>query len=228
MVLSNGKKGKLTVLYDNRACREDLTTGWGFSCLVETHGLTLLFDTGWDGPALLHNMDCLGVDPARIAVVVISHGHWDHMGGLALFLAANPRVSVYVPRSLSPRLKGEIAARAHALMEVGDAAEIAPGVRTTGELGDTIREQALLLESPRGVVVLTGCAHPGIGRILAAAHEVGDVRGLVGGFHGFRQFELLRPLDVVAPCHCTQHIDRIAELYPDSYVRCCGGVSLEF
>jgi len=68
---------------------------------------------------------------------------------------------------------------------VKDPREIAPGLQSTGDLGDAIHEQALLIDTPRGLVVVTGCAHPGIVSILEKAKAVGkkDIWMVLGGFH---------------------------------------------
>ena len=77
---------KMTILYDNEKCREDLEADWGFACLVEVRGLKILFDTGADGPVLLENMNKLDIDPRTVDEVFISHVHFDHTGGLFDFL----------------------------------------------------------------------------------------------------------------------------------------------
>ena len=87
---------KITIIYDNTAWEPALTPGWGFACLVETAGQALLFDTGAKGDILLGNMELLGIDPLAIDAVFISHGHWDHIGGLADFLHIHP-VPVFLP-----------------------------------------------------------------------------------------------------------------------------------
>ncbi len=77
---------KITIIYDNVVWESTLTPDWGFACLVETTGQTLLFDTGAKGNILLGNMELIGIDPFAIDAVFISHSHWDHIGGLADFL----------------------------------------------------------------------------------------------------------------------------------------------
>jgi len=92
---------RIAVIYDNEALL-NLKSGWGFSCLVENEK-KVLFDTGWDGTILLSNLKALGINPKDIDIVVLSHDHWDHIGGLAQLLDVNPDVDVYVPSSFSKR-----------------------------------------------------------------------------------------------------------------------------
>jgi len=202
---------RLTILYDNEA-KEGLGRGHGFSCFIE--GKTkILVDTGWDGYLLLSNAEKLGVNLKEVDSIFLSHSHWDHIGGLPTILSLNRNVEVFCPTSFSDNLKGEIKARAQ-LREVSKATRIAEGAYTTGELGEDIKEQSLIVEGERGMVVVTGCSHPGLGLILDQSRQFGNVHGIVGGFHGFDQYQVLHGIQLIVPCHCTQHKQEIKELYP--------------
>ena len=87
----------MTIVYDNNRFDPRLRTAWGFSCVVRGLEKTILFDTGGDGRTLLGNMTQLGIEPAEVDIVVLSHIHGDHTGGLERFLEKNPRVIVYSP-----------------------------------------------------------------------------------------------------------------------------------
>ena len=208
----------LTIVYNNEA-EEGFTSGWGFSCLVDTCETKILFDTGWDGCALLHNLKKANISPKEIGKVVLSHQHWDHIGGLSVLLNANPDMEVYVPESFSKRLKDEISKRAR-LIEVSGAVEICQNVYTTGEL-DTgvkgLKEQSLVVYSSRGAYVITGCSHPGLTRIMNAASQFGTVVGIVGGLHGSTEYGLLEGMGLIAACHCTAHKEEIAERFPGAF-----------
>ena len=205
----------LTVLYDDYAYDEELKTGWGFACLVKGLERTLLFDTGGDSAILLSNMNTLGVKPADIDIVVLSHYHRDHTGGLDGFLAENHNVTVFVPIFFPERFKRRVRAQGARVVSVGKACEICRGAQTTGQLGTRIREQALCISTSNGLFVLTGCAHPGIVRVVEAARELGPlgVCGIMGGFHmkGFSEKEVIEivvkvktmGVTVAAPCHCS-------------------------
>jgi 7,8-dihydropterin-6-yl-methyl-4-(beta-D-ribofuranosyl)aminobenzene 5'-phosphate synthase len=216
---------KLTVIYDNKAS-QDLTGSWGFAVLVETNSETLLFDTGWDGLLLLEHMKKLNIDPASIRKLIISHQHWDHIGGLPEILQANPGLEVYIPASFSDNLKKEIEKRA-TLIEIKEPVEISQGIRSTGELGDKVKEQALVLDTGNGCYVLTGCAHPGIATILDTASHYGKVKGIIGGLHNNEEFERLRGMELIAAGHCTAHRKKIKEIFPVGFVEIEVGLRLD-
>jgi 7,8-dihydropterin-6-yl-methyl-4-(beta-D-ribofuranosyl)aminobenzene 5'-phosphate synthase len=216
---------RLTVLYDNDAC-SGFTGSWGFSALIETGKETILFDTGWDGTLLLKHMEKTGIDPACIDKLVLSHQHWDHIGGLPEILRANPEVIVYVPASFSENLKREIKKRAE-LIEVKEATQISDRVWSTGELGDKIKEQSLVLGTEKGFYVLTGCAHPGLDEIMDAALCYGEVKGILGGLHDSDSFERLKGMELIGAGHCTAHKEKIKELFPSKFMETRAGVRLE-
>ncbi len=208
---------KLTIVYDNTVLKDGLREGWGFSCLIEA-GENILFDTGWKGSDLLHNMRALGKDISEVDAVVLSHDHWDHTGGLTCVLN-NADVRVYAPKSFSDHLKGEIGRHAE-LVEVGGPVKVSDNAYSTGELAGeykgVIMEQSLALETKEGVVALTGCSHSGVGQILEAARERGRLYGLVGGLHGFDDYRALDGLKLIVPTHCTQHRLEIREKHPNA------------
>jgi 7,8-dihydropterin-6-yl-methyl-4-(beta-D-ribofuranosyl)aminobenzene 5'-phosphate synthase len=223
----------VTIVYDNNGFDPQLKTEWGFACWVEYGEHTILFDTGGDGPALLGNMDALGLDPQQIDVIVLSHEHGDHTGGLAALLAVNPDVIVMLPGSFSSSLKGVVQGAGAHLVEVDGAVEIVPGVLSTGEMGRSIIEQALVARSPQGLVMVTGCAHPGIVDMVEQALEVGEDHVLLvfGGFHlGNKRRGAIESIvaefrrlgvEQVGPTHCSgdQAREIFSEVYGDGYHR---------
>jgi len=220
--VKRGAEMKLTILYDSEA-EQGLMKGWGFSCLLELESENVLFDTGWDGRMLLFNMKTLGKNPGQIKKIVISHSHWDHMGGLPYLLRKG--VEVYVPQSFSKHLKEEIASRSD-LREVNGAREICEEVWTTGELGERIREQSLIAKTGNGLVVVVGCSHPGVRKIFSAASKFGEIWGVVGGMHGFKDYEVLKDLGLIVPSHCMVSKRKIAELFPEAYVEGKAGLEI--
>jgi len=191
-----------------------MTPDWGFACLVEAHQRKILFDTGAKGDILLANMEKLKIAPSIIDAVFISHAHWDHAGGLETFLRTNP-VSVYIPSSCpEPRYAKEV-------IKVKSALEIDSDIYSTGELSGS--EQSLIIKQEDSVAVITGCSHPGVPKILRAASQFGRVKTLLGGLHGFDEFDLIDDLENICPAHCTQYIDRIKTRYPDKYIEAGAG-----
>ena len=234
------EKLTITIVYDNNEYDQRLETAWGFSCLVERRDLTLLFDTGGDAATLLSNMETLGLDPAEIDTIVLSHIHGDHVGGLRGILAVNKKTTVYLPRSFPASFKEQVKALAH-IVEVHEPMEIAEGIYTTGELGAGIIEQSLVLVTEPGLVVITGCAHPGVVNIVAKAKEITgeEVYLVMGGFHlgGASEatiegiIEDFRELGVqkVAPCHCSGDLARsiFEREYGEDFIRVGVGSRLE-
>ena len=91
---------KITIVYDNEVKQSGLIADWGFSCLIEAQDTPkILFDTGASGSILQHNMNHLQIDPTDIGIVVISHHHWDHTGGLQSIIEAGGEAEFYLPQS---------------------------------------------------------------------------------------------------------------------------------
>jgi 7,8-dihydropterin-6-yl-methyl-4-(beta-D-ribofuranosyl)aminobenzene 5'-phosphate synthase len=215
---------KLQILYDNNSMG-NFKSGWGFSCYIETKDDKILFDTGWNGNILLHNMEVMGLNPYEIKKVVISHSHWDHIGGLNHILTYN-QPEIFIPKSASKNLKNEIK-RYSDVIEIFDKQEISNGVWTTGELGDDIKEQSLIMGTDKGNVILTGCAHPGLENILGKLGDIADIHAVVGGFHD-SNVDILNGIPFIIPCHCTEKIDEIRKNYPESFRECQAGTVFDF
>ncbi len=222
----------ITTIYDNYLWTEGLTTDWGFGALIEINGTTILFDTGGTGSILLDNIDKLGLKPQGVDAVALSHYHGDHTGGLFSFLDKWGAKKLYLPRSFPAAFK-EKAGKYGELVEVGDYAKICDRVYTTGEMGTAIIEQSLIIETSKGIILITGCAHPGIVDIAKKAKELTrqEVYLVLGGFHlgGKSDQELddiisaFRSLGVkkVSPTHCTgeQAIEMFSQAYGENFIR---------
>jgi 7,8-dihydropterin-6-yl-methyl-4-(beta-D-ribofuranosyl)aminobenzene 5'-phosphate synthase len=206
---------RLQVVFNNVPCERGLETSWGFACLVERPDTTLLFDTGDNGDILLSNMERLGRDPEAVRAVVLSHFHWDHTGGLEAFLERNPDVTVYMPASFPDKFQSAVAGLGATVVTVSGPQQLMDRIYSTGEMGAAIREQSLVLDTRDGLVVITGCAHPGVVDIAERAKTEfkKDLYLVMGGFHrGGRPpgeirevIRSLRDLGVrkTAPSHCT-------------------------
>jgi 7,8-dihydropterin-6-yl-methyl-4-(beta-D-ribofuranosyl)aminobenzene 5'-phosphate synthase len=229
---TTGTSLKITIVYDNTLYEPELTAGWGFSALIEYEGHTLLFDTGADGQALLNNMAALHINPRDIEAVVLSHNHNDHTGGLNALLSTGVQPTVYLLPSFPSSLKQPVS-QVTTVIETTPDQVITEGIVTTGEMDGSTPEQAIAIEIEQGVVILTGCAHPGI---VAMIEHIKETSGkpiylVVGGFHlkdkthseiaaivqAFRRLGVER----VGPCHCTgeQAIRAFAEEYGEDFVQ---------
>jgi 7,8-dihydropterin-6-yl-methyl-4-(beta-D-ribofuranosyl)aminobenzene 5'-phosphate synthase len=186
----------ITTLFDSKSSNKDLKTGWGFSCLIQGTEKTILFDIGSDDAII--NMDKLKINPASIDVLVISHDHFDHTNGMFAFSKKIKKAkTIFVPR---------------------DSVKICNNVFTTGEMGTDIKENALIIRTLKGMVVITGCAHPGIVEMVQKAKQMfpqDEVYLVMGGFHLYLFTENstsvrkivndLKKENVrkIAPSHCT-------------------------
>jgi 7,8-dihydropterin-6-yl-methyl-4-(beta-D-ribofuranosyl)aminobenzene 5'-phosphate synthase len=210
---------KITIVYDNCQHKPGLKTGWGFSALIETEQAPpVLFDTGDDGHALLDNMEQLDIVPEHIGTIVISHAHGDHTGGLAAILRVNSQAAIYVPASVGATIPGR------EIVPVSRPVRVSGDIFSTGELKNI--EQSLAVKTSRGILVVTGCSHPGVGAILDAAASYGEIYGIIGGLHGFRDFHRLDGLPLICPCHCTQYKDELAHRFPEQHMECGAGLEL--
>jgi 7,8-dihydropterin-6-yl-methyl-4-(beta-D-ribofuranosyl)aminobenzene 5'-phosphate synthase len=222
----------ITVVYDNNPYDPRLTPAWGFSALVEYHGYTLLFDSGGDGQILLNNMRTLGIDPAQIDSVVLSHAHDDHTAGLTALLDTGIKPGVYLLPSFPASFKRQIQQYTQ-IYEVSSRQSITTDIWTTGEIGAAVPEQALVIQTEQGLVVITGCAHPGIVAMVKQAQDTfnAPILLVMGGFHLVeksqaeietivRDFELMEVKNV-APCHCTGEtaIAQFSTVYGDNFVK---------
>jgi 7,8-dihydropterin-6-yl-methyl-4-(beta-D-ribofuranosyl)aminobenzene 5'-phosphate synthase len=221
----------IRVVHDNYPCADSLKTTWGFSAVVTGPERTILFDTGSDGTLLLENMARLQVEPAGIGIVVLSHIHGDHTGGLTGFLKVNARVEVYLPRPFPARIKNVVRGHGAIVVEVTAPQEICPNVYTTGVMGRLIKEQALIIRTQHGLIVLTGCAHPGIVRLVEEVKSLHpeNILLVMGGFHlewstAGRVERIIAAFQshgvrYVAPTHCSG--ERARHLFQRHYGEAC-------
>ncbi len=88
---------KIQVLVENTTARQDLQAEHGLGIYVETRKHKILFDMGQSG-AFAANAEKLGIDLSEVDIAVLSHGHYDHGGGLKHFLELNRKAPVYLSR----------------------------------------------------------------------------------------------------------------------------------
>ncbi|MBN1869782.1 MAG: MBL fold metallo-hydrolase [Candidatus Omnitrophica bacterium] len=224
----------IKILFDKDSYNKNLHTGWGVSFLVDDK---ILFDTGEKGTWLIENMKYLSVDINKIKVVVISHDHWDHKNGLWKLLEENHKIKIYSCPHFGRRFKNKVKSYGGLLTEADRLTLIDDNVYTTGEIEGWyllryMPEQALILKTARGLVILTGCAHPGIVKIIENVKQniPEKIYLVIGGFHlmgkhtktikdiinKFRDMEI----EKVGPTHCTGKtaIEFFKKEYKDKFV----------
>jgi 7,8-dihydropterin-6-yl-methyl-4-(beta-D-ribofuranosyl)aminobenzene 5'-phosphate synthase len=230
----NQKTGDLvlTILYDNYNHNSQLKSDWGFACLIEGLDKTILFDTGGNGKILLENMKKMGKDPENVDIIILSHEHGDHTGGLEMFLEKNNQVKVYIPESFPGKICNLVTESGATLYKIKDPKKLSDNLYTTGEMGSQIIEQSIVLTTDKGNLVITGCAHPGIVDIVKKSAEVaGDnILLVMGGFHLLRTppaklneiIAAFKEMGVTyaAPTHCSgdKTLEGFQEVYGDHYI----------
>ena len=218
---------RVTTLVDNSVSLSGsgLIGEHGLSLYIETENEKILFDTG-QKVALSHNAAILGIDLSRIDAVAISHGHYDHSGGLKHLLEKNSAFRMYAhPDVFDDKLRSR---KNGAYKKIGiplnksifehadvqlhlskDAAVITPGVFTSGEIprqndfeyvesqffvqrdGEVIPDpladdQAVILDTVKGLVVLLGCSHRGVINTLNHVEKLlpeKKIHAIIGGLH---------------------------------------------
>ena len=198
---------RITIVVDNEVRpRRGLKAEHGFAALIEQDDNRVMFDTG-QGPALVHNSRILGVELSGITVAAISHGHYDHIGGLGRLAGLNRSLHVAVhPDALA--MHSALEAPGVKFQFVTDFRELLPGFRITGPIPqihedpldwrlltrsnshvapDPVRnEVSLVVHTKSGWIALIGCAHPGLSNILEYASQVLGIQqfhAVIGGTH---------------------------------------------
>ncbi len=249
-------KTRITTLSENTAALGDFLAEWGLCILVETDKTKVLLDTG-KGYSSVYNADSLGVELGKVDKIVLSHGHFDHTGGLRDVLRrmrkkaeiiAHPDVwqLKYSQREGEqgryigiPFHRNELESLGAAFVLTPEPVEIGDSIVTTGEIpmvtayekidgtllvqeGSVRRpdhvmdDQALIVKSEAGLIVLLGCAHRGmINTLYHARRLTGEERilAVIGGSHliGASEERLWQTIDALRElgvqklglCHCT-------------------------
>ncbi len=239
----------IKIAAENTVRKEGLLAEHGLSFGIKIGTEEYLFDTG-QSLVLAKNARELGIDLSQLEGVILSHGHYDHGGGLSVILAENPEVAIYAhpevfvdrysKRSGGLEFRGlEVSRQEIAnfvptavpteindqLQAIGEVPrqndwEVVPDkyrVKRNGELiADDFRDdQALMLETRAGIVVVLGCTHAGVVNTLDYIQQLTDkpINTIIGGMHLINAPEAridkvadyLANLEVerVIPLHCT-------------------------
>lgn len=228
------KKLAITVAYDDFPYKQRQQTDWGFAVFITGTEKTILFDVG--GRYLFDRMRKLAIEPDSVDVVVLSHIHGDHIPELDFFLQKNSNVTIYLPVSLPKKLKDSVRDYGAKVIGVEEFLQICENVYSTGQLGEAIKEHSLIVRTDKGLVIVTGCAHPGIVNVVNTAKDLiqDDILLVMGGFHDedrplplewatqgrieeiISEFKQLG-VRYVGPCHCSG--ERVRRLFKRHFGR---------
>ena len=213
---------KITILSENHTYNSALNAEHGFSCIVELKRKRYLFDTG-ESSLFIQNAHALNVNIVSLDGIIISHGHYDHAGGLMPYLE-NFKAKIYA----TPGIFSERYSKKTRLHPIGvpftrkkyeEAGAIFKFVEKPLRLDENIYltgpiprltdfekvedpfiirtengleadaimdEQALVISANEGLVIVTGCGHPGIINIINYAKKISGekkIDAIIGGFH---------------------------------------------
>lgn len=208
--------------------------GWGLSLLIDQR---ILFDTGESPAVPRYAAGHLGLKPSALESVVLSHDHWDHVGGIEYIIEKNKKIKIYICPNFDAAFKNRLLCFSKKVIKADHFQRVCSNIYTTGQLTGfykekVIAEQALILQTGNGFSVVTGCAHPGIINTLKRVRSQLSLSGfyaVIGGFHlktkSFEQIqnvvENFKALKVkyVAPLHCTG--DEAIRAFQDAYQDHC-------
>lgn len=242
----------ITQLAENVASSPGLLGEHGASFFIEADAHCLLLDTG-QGLTLRHNAARLGIALERVTAVALSHGHYDHTGGLETVIeCTGGAVDLYLhPEAPAPKFNRAgrsigspitdleaLRLRVRRLVAETGPVEIRPGIHFSGEIprrhaiedtggpfyrdaartqiDDLPDDQALIIDTPPGLVVVLGCGHSGVINTLDHVRTLmpgRPIHAVLGGTHLLRASAerldfTVRALagfgiDYLAPNHCT-------------------------
>ena len=196
---------KVAILVDNyltqlSSLRFRLLGEWGFAAYI--YDYKILYDTGLTGTALLNNMRALGISPDEPELLVLSHRHIDHTGGVKALLSARSRpLTIIAHENLFAKAyakdeRGEVEigvdftpdylrSKGAELVLIKEPYKIAEGVWASGEIprrwgpshtgavSDLVPDDmALYIKRPEGLVAITGCGHSGVENIVEYGLQV--------------------------------------------------------
>ncbi|MFB0544099.1 MAG: MBL fold metallo-hydrolase [Asgard group archaeon] len=222
-MLENVDSAKITTIVDNDTTRSVLKTSWGISFFVELFSNeplqknVVLVDTSGSFKTFAKNASELNIDLSKIEAILITHWHKDHHGALTKVLKLSPQgIPVYTPLENRKEEKAIKKAGGNPIPSENPT-NIAKGCITTGRIKNekTIAEHSLIINvKNKGLMVLVGCSHPGVCKIVHQAQKITDnkpVYGVAGGFHistreeGIEVSKCLKEanLKLISSCHCT-------------------------
>ena len=269
----------ITTLVEDTTLDGGLLAEHGLSFWIECGDKRILFDTG-QSDILVRNAETLGINLSETNAIVLSHGHYDHTGGLSEILAIAPKATIYLhPAAIEPKF----CRKASGITSIGipylakkdlqnrhvvwtaTPAQICPDISVTGQISrinnfeyvgggffldensktpdDLLDDQALFIESARGLVVILGCAHSGVINTLEYISNLTSqdkIYAVIGGMHllnapeeriertiaAFRKYDVQR----IGFAHCTgaDAVQRFSDTFKEQYFACSAGTKISF
>jgi 7,8-dihydropterin-6-yl-methyl-4-(beta-D-ribofuranosyl)aminobenzene 5'-phosphate synthase len=242
----------ITILIENTTHKASLKTEHGLSFWIEYGEKKVLFDTG-QTESILYNAKILHIDLAKTDAILLSHGHYDHTGGLPAVLGIASKAKIYLhPAATEPKFSQKVsqvkyigmpdsakkAIQDRHIIWTSAPAQIFAGVSLTGQVlrlndyedvggaffadedcqksDELLDDQALFIESSKGLVVVLGCAHSGVVNTLDYISSLtgrNSIYAVIGGMHllhanhkriantinAFQKYEVQK----IVPLHCT-------------------------
>ncbi len=269
---------RITTLVEDTTSVPELPPEHGLSFWIEYGDKRILFDTG-QSDLLIRNAKALGINLAQTDAIVLSHGHYDHTGGLSAVLGIAPKARIYLhPAAIEPKFSqsspgtrsigmpdsAKQAIRNREVVRTESPTQLFGAVGITGQVprvndfedvggpffidkncrqpDQLLDDQALFIESSKGLVVVFGCAHAGVVNTL---HRIADLSrqkhfyAVMGGMHllsaceervertitVFREYNLQR----IGPAHCTgaKAVEKFRAVFPEQFFTCSVGTRIE-
>ena len=228
---TRGKIIKVVTLIEDTIINEakDIVAEHGLCLYIERNGERILFDTG-SSSQFIRNSEKLGADVKKIDVVIISHAHMDHLGGLASFLWTNKKANIYLSKNALKNqefraLCSKMDERSfNRIRFVDNSTEIAQDIFILTEIEERypIRDRVdheiiLVIKNNNKLIIFSGCSHNEILNIIGTVMRMFPnilIKAVIGGFHltgAAKDFveqigkEMLKyPIEKIYTCHCTE------------------------
>lgn len=233
---------KISILVDNRIYK-DFQAEWGLSIFVEIDDKKILFDFG-ASDLYIRNAKKLAIDVFDADYYILSHGHWDHGNGLE-YMSKGKEIICHPDSFIKRYSQNRYIGLSYSLEEAKEKfsfaftskpykvtekvtflgeiprkldfeAKEAGFLKEDGSLDFVMDDSGIVIETKKGLVVITGCAHAGICNTIEYAKKVthtDKVYAAIGGFHlkgkdqqTKKTIEYLKKLniDIIKTSHCTQ------------------------
>ena len=269
----------ITTLVENTTSSQGLLAEHGLSFWIEYGNRYVLFDTG-QSDFLVRNAKTLNIDLAQADAIVLSHGHYDHTGGLSTVLDIAPKALLYLhPAAIEPKFSRsrhkpcpigmpdlvKKTIRSRQVIWTEFQTKVFDGIGLTGQVprinsfedsggpffldegcrqpDPLLDDQALFIESSKGLIVVFGCAHAGVVNTLQRISNIKPSKNfyaVMGGMHlvnadperiertitAFREYDLQK----IGPAHCTgsNAVERIRSAFPEQCFDCSVGTQVRF